>query len=137
MSADLAPPPNAPPERRPGVLLVEDEEAVRAFVQIVLAQSGYDVAPAADAGQALEVFRADPGRFDLVLTDVLMPGRSGVELVADIRSLAPGVRVLFMSGYAGGSAVHPVALPERAEVLDKPFGLDDLLRAVERAMNGK
>lgn len=126
------PPDSPPPPQRPAVLLVEDEDAVREFVRLVLVQAGYNVTATADAGQALEAFRADPGRFGLVLSDVMMPGRSGVELVADLRALNPGVRVLFMSGYPGGSATQPVSLPEGAEVLEKPFGLNALLEAVAR-----
>jgi len=132
MSVDAAARPPTPPDR-PAILLVDDEDAVREVVRLALTQAGYEVAAAADAGQALKVFRADPGRFGLVLSDVLMPGRSGVELVADLRALNPDVRVLFMSGYHGGSATQPVSLPEGAEVLEKPFGLDTLLKAVARA----
>jgi DNA-binding response OmpR family regulator len=120
--------------RPPAVLLVEDEDGVREFVRVVLVQAGYAVTSVSEPRRALELFRADPAGFDLVLSDILMPGRSGPELAADLRALAPAVRILFMSGYPGGSATHPVRLPDGAEVLDKPFSLDGLLAAVARAL---
>ncbi len=125
-----AAPPAAP---RGTVLVVEDEDAVREFVRLVLEQAGYAVLPTANAEQALDVYRADPYRIDLVLTDVVMPARSGPELAADLARIRPNVRVVFMSGYTGGINTHPAELPSGTPFLEKPFSLDRLLHVVASA----
>ena len=115
------------------VLLAEDEDGVRAFVRQVLEQAGYAVLPAADADEAERTFRTDPDRVGLLLTDVLMPGRTGPELAAALRAVRPGLRVLFMSGFPGGPGLAPDPLPPGAGLLDKPFSIDRLLHAVADA----
>ena len=82
----------------------------------------------------MALFRADPARVDLVLTDVVLPTRTGPELAAELRLVRPDVRVLFMSGYTGGTASHPVELPPGTPFLEKPFSLDRLLHAVDEAV---
>src|SRR6478736_2334946 len=104
------------------ILLVEDVDGVRDFVRAALEQEGYAVAAAADADRALARFRAEPAPFHLVLTDVIMPGRSGPELADTLRVIRPGVRVLFMSAYVGSA--H--ALPPGGELLEKPFTVEQL-----------
>jgi DNA-binding NtrC family response regulator len=116
------------------VLLAEDEEGVRAFVRQALEHAGHTVVAAADAGAAERVFRTDPDRFDLLLTDVLMPGRTGPELAAVLRAVRPDLPVLFMSGYPGGPNDAPDPLPPGATLLDKPFSIDRLLHAVAAAV---
>lgn len=124
--------------RRPGpltVLIAEDEDGVRAFVRQVLEHAGHAVVAVSDADAAERAFRAEPGRFDLLLTDVLMPGRTGPELAAALRAVRPGLPVLFMSGYTGGPAQAPgPVLPPGATLLDKPFTIDCLLHAVAAAV---
>jgi two-component system cell cycle sensor histidine kinase/response regulator CckA len=123
--------------RRPPltVLLVEDEDGVRAFVRQVLEHTGHAVVATADADTAERAFRAEPGRFDLLLTDVLMPGRTGPQLAAALRSVRPGLPVLFMSGYPGAPTQTPDPLiPPGAALLDKPFTIDRLLHAVTVAV---
>src|SRR4051812_36051783 len=97
-------PPEQParPPAAPGpvtVLVVDDEDGVREYVRRVLELAGYAVLPAGCPREAERLFRADPGRVALVLTDVVMPGRSGPELARDLRAIRPGVPVLFMSGF--------------------------------------
>jgi DNA-binding response OmpR family regulator len=134
MSVDQPPEPEhvheagTPPSR--AVLLVEDDEGVRNFVREVLAQAGFAVLPAADAGEAARLFGTDPHRVDLVLTDVVMPGRTGPELAAELRLARPGLPVLFMSAFTGGNGTDPGPLPPGSALLEKPFGPDRLLRAV-------
>ena len=120
--------------KRPGVLIVDDEAAVRDFVRIVLTHAGYSVHSVADAKQALEVFQAEPERFGLVLSDVRMPGRTGVELAADLQARTPNIPIVFMSGFTGGTTHQPITLPAGAVVLEKPFSLDALLHVVKKAI---
>lgn len=122
------------PTGRRTVLLVEDEEAVRDFVRMVLEQAGYEVIPAIDGEHALALYCDQPDRIHLVLTDVVMPNRTGPDLASQLRRHWPKVRVLFMSGYTGGTASTPVQMPSDAQLLEKPFSLDRLLRAVADAL---
>jgi DNA-binding NtrC family response regulator len=131
--AGPAPDPGTPAPR--AVLLVEDDEGVRGFVRQVLEQAGFAVLMAAGADEAACLFRAAPGRIDLLLTDVVMPGRTGPELVAELRSTRPGLPVLFMSGYTGGHTGNGRPLPPASTLLEKPFGPDRLLQAVAAVLD--
>jgi two-component system cell cycle sensor histidine kinase/response regulator CckA len=114
------------------VLVVDDEAAVRDFLRLALVHSGFAVRVAVDARDALDTFLAHPGTFALVITDVRMPGRTGIELADDLRAAAPGVPVVFMSGYSGGTSRQPITLPAGAVVLDKPFSVEQLVATVKR-----
>ena len=116
------------------VLLAEDDDAVRAFVQAALEQSGYAVAAAPDGRAAGELFAAEPDRFDLVLTDVVMPHAIGPELAARVRRLRPGVPVLFMSGFPGGFGVAPDALSPGERLLAKPFSVATLVATISELL---
>jgi two-component system cell cycle sensor histidine kinase/response regulator CckA len=104
------------------ILVVEDDEAIRALVRGVLEASGYDVRVAAEAEEAL----AGPDA-DLLVTDILMPGMNGRDLAARILERAPGTRVIFISGYTGDQ----VELVENARFLAKPFTPSELLKQVQ------
>jgi two-component system cell cycle sensor histidine kinase/response regulator CckA len=120
----------ATPDRVTGsgrLLVVEDESAVRTLVGRVLERAGYEVATASDGGQALQLIDGGDGQFDLVLTDVVMPGMSGIELVGELRSRRPGIRVLLMSGYTEDSVGQG---DSRLDMLTKPFSERDLLARV-------
>jgi CheY-like chemotaxis protein len=116
------------------ILLVEDEYAVREFVRAVLEQSGYVVVAATDGEQGLAEFAAAPDRFALVLSDVIMPNRTGPELVEQIRLIRPEVPVIFMSAYTGGTCSTPIEMPSDVALLEKPFSLDQLVKVVIRTI---
>ena len=107
------------------ILLVEDESAVRLFAQRVLEDGGYRVVAFGDPGAAFEALLGDPGAFDALVTDVVMPTMSGPTLAERVIELRPGLPILFMSGYRG-SALRAGAPP----VLAKPFGARELADAV-------
>jgi DNA-binding NtrC family response regulator len=117
------------------VLLVEDEESVREFVRVVLEQAGYEVVAVGDGIEGFERFSSEPHRFDLVLTDVLMPNRTGPELFELVRGIQPDARVLFMSAYTGGTPLTPIEMPHGVSLIEKPFSLDRLLLAVRQALD--
>jgi signal transduction histidine kinase/CheY-like chemotaxis protein len=113
------------------VLLVEDEPAVRALAGRVLSNAGFTVLEAWNASEALRVAAEHRGRIDLLLTDVILPGKSGNELATSLADLRPAMKVLYMSGYTDDAIVrHNVSAG--MPLLNKPFKPDDMLDAVRR-----
>ena len=115
------------------ILLVEDEAAIRSFATRILTRHGYRVRAAAGAAEALGLHAANPDPFDLLLSDVTMPGLPGPALVDELRAADPELRVLFMSGFVPGG--RGPTLPADAGFLHKPFSGDELLRAVRAALD--
>ncbi len=112
------------------VLVVEDEAVVRGIAARVLEQAGYKVSVAAEPALALEVL--DDHVPDLMLTDLVMPGMYGTELIARVREGHPSMRFVLMSGYADTDTARVHELP--GTVLSKPFHSRELLRAVRGAL---
>jgi len=102
------------------ILLVEDEAPVRAIARRVLSAAGYQVLEAADAIQARRLAGEHAGRIDLLITDVIMPGTRGPELAEELARRAPGLRVLFISGYSPDSLIQREGVPDRG-FIQKPF----------------
>jgi len=118
------------------VLLVEDEEMVRAPAVRILRRHGYHVLEAANADEAHRIALDEGARIDLLLTDVVMPGRSGKELAAVVREINPRTKVLFMSGYSADVIVHQGVIEEGVELIQKPFAADSLLARVRSVLDG-
>jgi CheY-like chemotaxis protein len=115
------------------LLLVEDHEQVRTLVHMVLESQGYTVLAAPNGGEALAAAAAHEGAIDLVVTDLVMPGMDGKELVERLREVRPGIRALFTSGYAQGMvAGHELADGEA--FLAKPFDQAELAAAIRAAL---
>ncbi len=118
------------------VLVVEDEPAVREIAVAILGDLGYRVLEAADGESALRVFGANASSVDLLLTDVVLPGRvRGRELAERIRAMRPEVKVLFMSGYTENSIVHHGRLDDGVQLLGKPFKREQLARKVAEVLS--
>jgi DNA-binding response OmpR family regulator len=115
------------------ILVVDDEPDVRDFVRRVLTQGGYQVIVAARADEALALFQDNRRRFDLVISDVLMPGSSGAELALALRELQSDLRIVLMSGFTG-DRLHPNLLPRDIPILEKPFKVERLLATVHAAL---
>jgi CheY-like chemotaxis protein len=116
------------------ILLVEDEDALRLLVREVLEAAGYSILEAEDPERALAASRSHVGPIDLVLTDLVMPGLGGRELVERLREGRPGLRALFMSGYTDPAAHQTEGLETGTTFLPKPFAPTVLLRAVRLAL---
>jgi two-component system, cell cycle sensor histidine kinase and response regulator CckA len=116
------------------VLVVEDEAPVRQLVTSTLQRAGYSVLSAEDATSAMARLRGHGAPIDLLLTDVIMPGRNGRELARDAQEFQPGLPVLFMSGYADRTfgPEGPGGLGDA--FLQKPFGLDVLAARVRQML---
>jgi two-component system cell cycle sensor histidine kinase/response regulator CckA len=117
------------------ILLVEDEDAVRELAQRVLLSRGYKVLAAQHGADALQIASVPNQRIDLVLTDVVMPGMNGRELVDALRSSAPEVRVLYMSGYTDDDIVRRGLLAANVSFLQKPFTGKSLGRRVRSVLD--
>ncbi len=111
------------------IIVVDDDTGVRAFVRRVLEHCGYRVALAHHARQALDLITGVNGAIRLLLTDLGMPGLSGVELVRRARSLWPALPCICMTGYVEEQWAL-ARMPDPCPVLRKPFTLDDLTATV-------
>jgi two-component system, cell cycle sensor histidine kinase and response regulator CckA len=116
------------------VLVVDDTDMVRRLTRDVLAGAGYHVLEAAGADEAVQVAGSHSAAIDLLVTDVVMPGRSGVELVDRLRATRPDLRVLYISGYTDLGIVREGLLADNAAFLQKPFTPEDLLRKVRHVL---
>ena len=116
------------------VLVVEDDVSVRSVVSRILGRSGYEIVLAASGAEALELIQTEERPFDMLLTDVIMPGISGKELAARLRDHQPGVRTLFMSGYTDEIIAARGILEQDAELLQKPFTGPQLLERVQEML---
>jgi len=131
----------APTARAPAVgdgltvLLVEDEPALRGLAARVLKGVGYRLIVAADGNAALAAARAHAGDIDLLVSDVVMPGMSGIDVATTLLAERPQMRVLLLSGYPQRAAPESAVLLGDVPFLMKPFVPDDLLAAAHRALN--
>jgi PAS domain S-box-containing protein len=116
--------------RRTTVLLVEDEPALRTLVATMLSEQGYAVLRAGDGDEAITVAERHSGTIDLLVTDIVMPRRSGPELAAQLRGQLPGLEVLFMSGYNDSRLVSRGIEEAKVNLLVKPFTPDQLIARV-------
>jgi PAS domain S-box-containing protein len=118
------------------VLIVDDDESLRALLRRVLTDGGYTVLEARDPEEALRVAGHFTGFIDLLLTDVVMPRQSGAELAARLTVSSPGTRVLYMTGYLPPAATGHRRFPKDARLIHKPFSPGDLLNAIRHALQG-
>jgi len=121
------PEPEAPPAT---ILVVEDEEEVRALARDVLEMNGYAVLEALDVADATRLAETHPGPIHLLITDVVMPGASGPELARRLRARRPDLRVLCMSGYPESADGRIEGEAGWNAWLQKPFTPDGLMRKV-------
>lgn len=116
------------------ILLAEDDEAMRAHLMRALERSGYAVVGVGDGIDALDLVQRGE-RYDLLLTDIVMPGMDGIELAQKVSVIAPETRVMFITGFSAVTLRAGEALPQ-AKVLSKPFHLRDLVLEVDRMFEG-
>jgi two-component system, cell cycle sensor histidine kinase and response regulator CckA len=116
------------------ILLVEDEEAVRAFAARALTSRGYKVSEAASGVEALEVMKEVGGDIDLVVSDVVMPELDGPSLLKELRKTRPDLKIIFVSGYAEDAFRKNLPEGEEFHFLPKPFSLKQLAVAVKETL---
>lgn len=123
----------APPARET-VMVVDDEDSIRALVARVLRREGYRVLEASSSEEALSVAGEFAGEIALIVSDVMLPQMRGTDLVVSLRSTRPGLRALFMSGYTDDPKLATGTLPKGEAFLQKPFSLAALLQTVRMVL---
>jgi len=121
--------------RRARILLVEDDDGVRQLTARMLRQYGYDLLLATDGTEALVMLATGLQGVDAVVTDVVMPGMSGAELIEQLRARWPELPVLFLSGYTGDEVKVGLKSGSRQTFLQKPFSSDALAAALEELLS--
>jgi two-component system, cell cycle sensor histidine kinase and response regulator CckA len=134
-AAEPAPVAVSPPKGSETILLVEDEESVRALAERILKSSGYKVLAAKDAEQAMQLSQMYVGAIDLLLTDVIMPGTSGPQLAERLLAVRRQMRVLYMSGYTDAAIVERGVLQAETALLQKPFTPARLIQRVREMLD--
>ena len=118
------------------ILLVEDEEQIRSLACVALEEAGYSVLTAANGQDALTLVQHHQGPIHLLLTDVIMPGMSGVQLNEQILSVYTGIKTLYVSGYANNKLDFPMLhSTEHTAYLPKPFTPDALTQKVREVLD--
>jgi DNA-binding response OmpR family regulator len=119
------------------ILLVEDDVDIRELVAAMLKGAGYKVLKAESTTAALKAARNSTANIDLLLTDIIMPEMSGVELCEQVRASRPEIKWLYMTGYAGSELGRRGLLESDAVILEKPFDENELLASVRAALDRK
>ncbi|MDA8429735.1 MAG: PAS domain S-box protein [Geobacteraceae bacterium] len=116
------------------ILVVEDNPMVLSMVREILEDAGHRVITADEPSRAIEIVRSCGVAIDLLVSDVVMPQMNGPELYERIKDIRPGLRVLFMSGYAGVVSAHNGHLEEEANFISKPFTMESFMRKVSEVI---
>lgn len=131
---------NAPADFAGGtetILVVDDEAYIVNLIRQILSKLGYTVLTTTSCREALAISAGRQDQIDLVLTDVIMPEMSGVELIERLQSQRPQTKAIFMSGYASNAAMQIGDLPPKIAFMQKPFSFDTLAKRVRVALDAK
>jgi two-component system cell cycle response regulator CpdR len=115
----------------PRILLAEDDDSLRGFIARALERAGYEVASCADGEEAAALLHET---WDLLLTDIVMPGMDGIEVARLAAQKQPGLRIMFITGFAAVALTAGERAPAGAKVLSKPIHLREIVAEVERMM---
>jgi CheY-like chemotaxis protein len=116
------------------VMIVDDEPALVSLIEEMLAQLGYEPIGFGSSGAALHAVRANPTRFDAVLTDETMPDLVGTDLAREVGAIRPGIPILLMSGHGGAGLAQRAGAAGVSEVLRKPLQKRDLAESLARLL---
>jgi two-component system cell cycle response regulator CpdR len=114
------------------ILLAEDDDSMRGFLERALRKAGHDVVAFANGADAYERLQEEP--FTLLLTDIVMPKMDGIELARKAADIDPDLKIMFITGFAAVVLNSESEAPKNARVLSKPFHLKDLVREVDRLL---
>jgi two-component system, NtrC family, sensor kinase len=116
------------------ILVVEDDDGVRQYASEILRDLSYQVIEAKDSATALRLLDADK-KFDLLLTDVVLPGKNGRELANEVEARRPGTKIIFMTGYSRNAIVHHGRLDRGTELIPKPLIERVLARKIRQVLD--
>ncbi|MHB1572010.1 MAG: ATP-binding protein, partial [Solirubrobacteraceae bacterium] len=116
------------------VLVVEDEDGIREVARRILTRRGFTVLTCADGTEAVELASSHEGPIELLITDVIMPGMMGREVAERLAAVRPGIRVIYMSGYAQPIIGSRHTLPPETILLEKPFTEQDIVAKIDEAL---
>jgi len=117
------------------ILIVEDEPSIRELLQALLTNNGYTVFSSGSALGAIEVFNREKHRFDIVFSDIVLPDRNGLELVKELLSAKPGLKVIFSSGYMDEKSQSEIIKDSGYAFIQKPYELNVLLSVVKEVLS--
>ncbi|MCB1651820.1 MAG: response regulator [Alphaproteobacteria bacterium] len=117
------------------ILIAEDDESMCNFLKIALEKAGHTPTITHDGLQAYKALEENPAGYDLLLSDIVMPGMDGFELSKKATALSPGLKVMFITGFSAVAVGHNDIDPKETKILSKPFHLNDLVEQVERILN--
>jgi len=128
-------PADQPGHTPPVILLIDDEESFRCVIKQVLVNAGFEVVEAANGAQGIQYFYDNPA--DMIITDIIMPEKEGIETIIELKKAFPSVKLVAMSGggWYGTDIDFDMAKKLGAKTLDKPFALQDLLDVVHELLN--
>jgi len=115
------------------ILIVDDDPQVQILIKSLVEMKGHESVPAETGAKALELIRQNA--FDLIITDLRMPQMNGLELLREVKSLQPSLPVIMVTAYASSETTAESARLGVFEYLEKPFKIDTLLAAIERALS--
>jgi len=115
----------------PRILLAEDDDSLRGFLARALERAGYEVTACADGDEAAAKLGEE---WDLLLTDIVMPGMDGIEVARQAAAIHPQLRIMFITGFAAVALAAGSQAPAGAKVLSKPIHLREIVSEVERMM---
>jgi len=121
-----------PPGPTPRILVVDDELSMREFLEIMLTRAGYEVSSAADTPQA--VAAAQQGDFDLVITDIRMPGGGGLEVLRRVKEICPETIVIMISAFASAETAVEAMKQGAYDYIPKPFNVDEVRLIIQNAL---
>ncbi len=116
------------------VLVADDEGVVQTHLKMILEKAGYKVIVAGDGEEGVARFRENSA-ISLVLADVVLPGKNGLEMLNEIRKMKPGIKVLFISGYTAEFLRDNGTIDDAAQLITKPFRTGDLLQKVRDVLD--
>jgi CheY-like chemotaxis protein len=116
------------------ILIVEDDDGVRQYAAEILRDLNYQIIEAKDSASALRLLDAKKD-FDLLLTDVVLPGKNGRELADEVERERPGMKIIFMTGYSRNAIVHQGRLDRGTELLQKPLTERALARKIRQVLD--
>ncbi len=121
------------------ILLAEDDEAMLEFLKLALERAGHDIIDFDNGSTALKHITSTNDTYDLLLSDVVMPGIDGIELAQKVTELQPDIKVMFITGFAAMAMkdLGDENMKQQPQMLSKPFHLNDLVEQIEELLSTK